>query len=296
MLFPTLTVLVVEDDPDYRDLIVRGLRRHNVIVATTEREARTALKKARVDARHIDVVSLDLDLPDSKGRETFFSVKGEAGAIPIVVLTGHGQRHVGTELLKYGAADFCAKGDATVKGHCKLLETVVARRAKTTRLAMIGDAAEQDAKRAERDTIPPVPGDDPPAHTGVVGTRFVADSLRYDSAQLHAHDTTHAKVDELRSLVESLIPKVAGNTARVRKVADSQADISSGHEAVKAEQARLALEQGEQARWRKNVEAAWADSGTAKRAGITVGGVTLSLTSVVGAIELVKFIVEMLNG
>jgi sigma-B regulation protein RsbU (phosphoserine phosphatase) len=58
----------------------------------------------------IDVVLLDLSLPDSQGLETFLVMQAHAGGVPIVVLTGYDHEQTAVTAVKAGAEDYLVKG------------------------------------------------------------------------------------------------------------------------------------------------------------------------------------------
>jgi DNA-binding response OmpR family regulator len=99
----SVTVLVVEDEVKIRELVRRYLEREDLSVVTTGSgaEAMSILERGG-----IDLVVLDLNLPDVAG-ETIASEY--AGAVPIVMLTaksGEAERIRGLEL---GADDYLTK-------------------------------------------------------------------------------------------------------------------------------------------------------------------------------------------
>ena len=57
-----------------------------------------------------DVVLLDLSLPDSSGLETVHAGRLAAGALPIIVLTGHDDPEFALQTLDAGAQDYLIKG------------------------------------------------------------------------------------------------------------------------------------------------------------------------------------------
>ncbi len=58
----------------------------------------------------IDVLLLDLTLPDSHGLETFLQAYAKAGNIPIVVLTGFDDEQTAVKAVQAGAQDYLVKG------------------------------------------------------------------------------------------------------------------------------------------------------------------------------------------
>ena len=63
----------------------------------------------------IDVVLLDLSLPDSQGVETFTQVHRCAPFMPVVVLTGLEDEQFGLQMVEKGAQDYLVKGQLDAK-------------------------------------------------------------------------------------------------------------------------------------------------------------------------------------
>jgi two-component system, OmpR family, phosphate regulon response regulator OmpR len=99
-------ILVVDDDLRLRDLLERyldqqGLRAYGAANAAGMRRA--------LAAHHVDLIVLDLMLPDADGLSLCRSLRAEGVATPIIMLTAKGDdvdRIVGLEL---GADDYLAK-------------------------------------------------------------------------------------------------------------------------------------------------------------------------------------------
>lgn len=105
-----LNVLVVEDNPGDARLVELYLREEpsqpfNVIKAVRLSEALAALQ-----AGPVDVVLLDLSLPDSFGVETLAKLRAGAPSVPVVVLTGTSDEALAMEALRQGAQDYLVKG------------------------------------------------------------------------------------------------------------------------------------------------------------------------------------------
>lgn len=66
---------------------------------------------AIVAQEHVDVVLLDLELPDSRGVETFRHAQQAAPAIPLVLLIERFDQSLGVQLVREGAQDFLVKRD-----------------------------------------------------------------------------------------------------------------------------------------------------------------------------------------
>ena len=60
----------------------------------------------------IDIVLLDLNLPDSRGIETFVKLHEKMPGVPVVVLTGDYDEAIGPCAVENGAQDYLVKQDA----------------------------------------------------------------------------------------------------------------------------------------------------------------------------------------
>src|SRR5271157_390367 len=108
-----LKVLLIEDSPGDADLVRERLDGESpvsfhVICADTLEAGRERLAQGG-----IDLVLLDLSLPDSQGMDTFRSIHGLAPHLPIVILTGLDDQDVALQTLHEGGQDFLVKGQAS---------------------------------------------------------------------------------------------------------------------------------------------------------------------------------------
>ena len=108
-----LTILTVEDNPSDLFLLEHMLRSSGLVIrqlfsADSIREAHALLK-----AQDIDLVLLDLTLPDSFGIHTFVHLKPVVQRIPVIILTGLSDTNVALEAIKEGAQDYLVKGELT---------------------------------------------------------------------------------------------------------------------------------------------------------------------------------------
>src|SRR5262249_38120575 len=98
-------VLVVDDDPDMREMIAEYLTGQNLRVST----AADGQEMARLVAEGVDLAVLDLQLGNENGLEIVRSLRSSSD-LPVIVLTGHHRdeidRVVGLEL---GADDYLTK-------------------------------------------------------------------------------------------------------------------------------------------------------------------------------------------
>jgi len=104
-----LTVLVVEDNPGDARLIQHALESGGATFAV-EHTDRVSAALDRLSKGGVDIVLLDLSLPDSSGLPTFAVVRSCAEDVPIVVLTGLDDEATATSAVQAGAQDYLVKG------------------------------------------------------------------------------------------------------------------------------------------------------------------------------------------
>jgi diguanylate cyclase (GGDEF)-like protein len=111
----TLSVVLVEDSPEYAALVNEMLREafgfgfelaHHELLT----DAEESLKDTAADC-----VLLDLSLPDAVGFEGLHAIMAAAPEVPVVVLSGSHDEHVALEALQEGAQDYLVKQHAS--GH-----------------------------------------------------------------------------------------------------------------------------------------------------------------------------------
>jgi PAS domain S-box-containing protein len=103
------TVLLIEDDP-VATLLVRRLLGAASPKPNVVHEGTLASGLAHLDQGGIDLVLVDLGLPDSQGLDTLIAVLHQAPEVPTVVLTGSEDDEHVFEAVRQGAQDYLVKG------------------------------------------------------------------------------------------------------------------------------------------------------------------------------------------
>ncbi len=106
-----LRILTIEDNPGDVELMWEMLANtgdHEFDFVCANRLS-TGLE--RLAKGGIDVVTLDLGLPDSQGLETLSRVHAQAPDVPLVVMTGLGDDMLALKAVKEGAQDYLVKGE-----------------------------------------------------------------------------------------------------------------------------------------------------------------------------------------
>ncbi len=101
-----IRVLVIDDDPGLRDYLQALVSRQGYQVFAVA-DGEQAL--GRLDEIRPDLVTLDVVLPGMGGLETLRELKQRLPAVPVVMLSGHGQARTIVEAMRLGASDFLRK-------------------------------------------------------------------------------------------------------------------------------------------------------------------------------------------
>ncbi len=103
---PPANVLVVDDEPDIRELLELTLVRMGLEVASvgTIAEAKERLKQERYD-----LCLTDMRLTDGEGLDLVRHIAGQAADVPVAVITAYGSAENAVAALKAGAFDYVSK-------------------------------------------------------------------------------------------------------------------------------------------------------------------------------------------
>ncbi|MGO1463300.1 MAG: sigma-54-dependent transcriptional regulator [Oleiphilaceae bacterium] len=102
----THTALIVDDEPDIRDLLEITLTRMGIKTLTAP-DLTSALNLLENHTPHICLT--DMNLPDGNGIELVQWIQKHRPAIPVAVITAYGSMDTAIESLKAGAFDFVSK-------------------------------------------------------------------------------------------------------------------------------------------------------------------------------------------
>lgn len=148
-----LRILLVEDNPGDARLIRETLRDAGSLAFELEHADRLGAALPRLAARDVDVVLLDLSLPDAHGLETVTRALAAAPGVPIVVLTGLDDERVAIQAVQAGAQDYLVKGQVEPGVLSRALRYALERKrleAERTRLLEAEHAARTAAEAAVR--------------------------------------------------------------------------------------------------------------------------------------------------
>ncbi|MEM1095292.1 MAG: response regulator [Bacteroidota bacterium] len=108
-----LSLLVVEDTEADARLMEITLQESPVPCSITHCATMEAAIAQLRQAGQVDLVVLDLGLPDSTGLDTFVTLKTHAPDVPVMVMIGHCDNAAALEAVRMGAEDYLVKGEST---------------------------------------------------------------------------------------------------------------------------------------------------------------------------------------
>lgn len=107
---PLIQVLLIEDDAEHADLIRSHLARKHGATVKIEWVDRLSKGLERLTTGGVDVILLDLGLPDSSVDKTLGAVLAKAHGVPVVVLSALEDEDFGLKAVHEGAQDYICKG------------------------------------------------------------------------------------------------------------------------------------------------------------------------------------------
>lgn len=99
-------VLIVDDEDDFRETIVKRLKSRKIIAEGAE-DGKKALEL--IEKNTFDVIVLDVKMPGMDGIETLRHIKSKNPKIEVIILTGHASVEFGIKGMQLGAFDYVMK-------------------------------------------------------------------------------------------------------------------------------------------------------------------------------------------
>lgn len=192
----TVSVLIVDDNPDHAFLAARELRRGDVrfrpLLCSNGAGCLNALANERPQA-----VLLDYNLPDIDGLRLLHELRERAPHLPVVVVTGMGTEEIAVEAMKQGAADYVVKRGDYMKALPRVLRISIERfqlQAENERLRAIAE------EQARLDGV-------------VLAARGIAHEMNQDLGVILG------RAEVLAMLATDRDPQLAGQAAPIREAA-----------------------------------------------------------------------------
>jgi signal transduction histidine kinase len=145
-----LRVLLVEDSPSDAFLLQESLAQPELGEFHFTHVECWADALRCLSQHQIDVLLLDLSLPDITGRDTFLRARAEAPDLPIVVLTSDANEALGLDAVRHGVQDYLIKGQAYGRQTARAIRYAIERKRAEDALKRAEDAL-RDSERQLRE-------------------------------------------------------------------------------------------------------------------------------------------------
>lgn len=99
-------VLIIDDNPEFLNLMTHFMKENGCSVITGK-NAEEGM--AQVRACKVEVIILDIMLPDGNGVDVLKSVHKIIPRVPVIMLTGKNDIETATECMRNGAVDYITK-------------------------------------------------------------------------------------------------------------------------------------------------------------------------------------------
>jgi diguanylate cyclase (GGDEF)-like protein len=148
------TVLLVEDNPGDARLLGKIFNEEGSHSTKLTRVDCMSAAETHLAEHAVDIILLDLGLPDAQGLEAIQRAHAAAPGVPLVVLTGLDDELLAVQALQQGAQDYLIKGQIETRGLLRALRYAIERKTmESAALAM----ARQMAHSAEHDFLTGLP-------------------------------------------------------------------------------------------------------------------------------------------
>ncbi len=147
----TVCLLIVEDEDEDFVLARECLSAAPNMAFSVLRAQALAEAVAILGARPVDLVLLDLSLPDSVGWDTFARLQEASSDLPVIVLTGSDDQDVATRAIGAGAQDYIPKAQMTTETLARAVRYAMERHKAEKALREYRDHLEQLVASRSRD-------------------------------------------------------------------------------------------------------------------------------------------------
>jgi diguanylate cyclase (GGDEF)-like protein len=181
----SIAVLLIEDDANDALLIRRYLSNTRKVPYEVNHVDRLRTGLELLNRGGVDIVLLDLELPDGHGLSSFDELHALVPHIPVIVLTGHDNDDVAVEAVRKGAQDFLVKGKVDGSLLQRAVRYAVERNKLLTELKQAENARRESSEELER-------------LNDLLARQATTDSLTGISNRLKFGDTLNAEISRSR--------------------------------------------------------------------------------------------------
>ena len=181
----SIAVLLIEDDSNDALLIRRYLSNTSKVPYEVNHVNRLRTGLELLSRGGIDIVLLDLELPDGHSLSSYDEVHALAPHIPVIVLTGHDDDDVAVEAVHKGAQDFLVKGKVDGSLLQRAIRYAIGRNTLLTELKQTEKARRESSEELKR-------------LNDLLARQATTDSLTGISNRLKFGDTLNAEISRSR--------------------------------------------------------------------------------------------------
>ena len=113
-LLCTIKILMIEDDAFQVELIQQMLKRQQDILFNFHHCGSLSEAIHHLRGEPVDIILLDLSLPDAAGLEAFERIHSEFSKIPVITLTGNEDESLALSAVRKGLQDYLVKGKVEI--------------------------------------------------------------------------------------------------------------------------------------------------------------------------------------
>jgi len=135
----SIHVLIIEDDSWHVRYLTELLTNSGLDSYTVNSSRKLSSGLSRLERGGVDVVLLDLNLPDSEGLDTLYKILASNDDIPVVIYTAVDDNRVAREAIKEGAQDYLTKGHVDAALLSRSISSAIERKKSQQRLVEIQD-------------------------------------------------------------------------------------------------------------------------------------------------------------
>src|SRR5271154_1995707 len=122
------TILLIEDNPGDARLLREMLNEQGPHDTELTCVACMSEAETHLSEHAVDIILLDLGLPDAQGLDAVRRTHAARPRIPLVVLTGLDDESLGAQALQEGAEDYLVKGQITSRRLLRALRYAIERK------------------------------------------------------------------------------------------------------------------------------------------------------------------------
>lgn len=129
-----INILYIEDNPDDFVLLEEMLANQEHLACSLINADRLSAGLERLGQGGVDIVLLDLSLPDSHGFATFQTLNKQVRDLPVIVMTGMADETMAVKAVQEGAQDYLVKGQVDANLLVRAIRYAIEREKLTIKL------------------------------------------------------------------------------------------------------------------------------------------------------------------